>query len=80
MQNMTNRTPAILLFAAIAVLAIACSSESEPTSPPDSSIPTSESAFIETAEAITNEAVGFADEDQEKSRRSSRRHIWRPNR
>ena len=65
MQNMTKRTLAILLFAAIAVLAIACSSESEPTSPPDSSIPTSESAFIETAEAITNEAVGFADEDQE---------------
>ncbi|CAI7998812.1 Protease Do-like 1, chloroplastic [Geodia barretti] len=62
---MTKRTLAILLFAAIAVLAIACSSESEPTSPPDSSIPTSESAFIETAEAITNEAVGFADEDQE---------------
>ena len=65
MQIMTKRTLAILLFAAIAVLAIACSSESEPTSPPDSSIPTSESAFIETAEAITNEAVGFADEDQE---------------
>ena len=65
MQNMTKRTLAILLFAAIAVLAIACSSEFEPTSPPDSSIPTSESAFIETAEAITNEAVGFADEDQE---------------
>ena len=67
MQNMTKRTLAILLFAAIAVLAIACSSESEPTSPPDSSIPTSESAFIETAEAITNEAVGLTDDNQESS-------------
>ncbi len=65
MRIMIKRTLAISLFAAIAVLAIACSSESETNSPTDSSIPTSETAFIETAEAFTNEAVGIADEDQE---------------
>ena len=62
MQIMIKRTLAISLLAAIAILAIACTSESEPTSPTDSSIPTSETAFIETAEAITNEAVGITDD------------------
>ena len=65
MQIMIKRTLAISLFAAIAVLAIACTSESEPTFPADSSVPTSETAFIETAEAITNEAVGITDDEQE---------------
>lgn len=64
MQIMIRRTLAISLFAAIAVLAIACTSEAEPTSPADSSVPTSETAFIETAEAITNEAVGITDDEQ----------------
>ena len=66
MKISTKQTIAVLLAAAIAALAIACTSDSQPTSQTDESAePTSESAFIQTAEATSNEAVGIVEEQPE---------------
>ena len=60
MRNRTAKTLSFMPVVALALVALACDS-SETTTSPASNATESESAFIETAEAKTNEAVGVSD-------------------
>ncbi len=66
MKNATKRTLCVLTLASLALFAFACSSDSKSTTSTDDIVePTSETAFIETVEATTNESVGMTDETRE---------------
>ncbi len=66
MKLSTKTSLSTLPFAAIALFAIACTSDPQPTTSTDGAPdPTSESAFVQTAEATSNEAVGMVDERPE---------------
>ena len=62
MKNTPHKTLALLPALALAAVAIACTS-SQTTNVPESTEPVSETAFLKTAEATSNEAVGMADID-----------------
>ena len=57
MKNKTAKTLSIMPVLALVVVALACDS-SEPVNEPSTNAAESDSAFIETVEATTNEAVG----------------------
>ena len=59
MKITPSNTLSLVLVLAVVAFAVACTS-AETTTIPDSAEPTSETAFLETAEATGNEAVGMA--------------------
>ena len=66
MKNTPHKTLALVPALALAVFAIACTS-SETANVPDSTESDSETAFLKTAEATSNEAVGMDDIDPQSS-------------
>ncbi len=59
------KTFAILPILSLALLVIACTSEDDESATTNTSQPTSETAFIEAAEAASSEAVGMISDDPE---------------